>query len=298
MSQPADADTPPATPTPPDELFVIGSDARALHAIAAIAPGLSEPELKVAIHLTKIRDRHHNTALASSREIAEATKVARSNVVRAIDSLNFKCHLSTRQGSGQKASAHRLNFLFITAIASGPTVGPLAQTSLPLQEPQWSYSETTSRDHNPPLDIDTSDSILDRVFTARPNTFQRSALESVRGHAYKWLLLQRGMQHAQPPDLVMAAQLATAAGGCAAAEDWIRTHLVDKQADNCGYLLSWMIHQLHGINATATRKRRREIHLAAKSSPIGHTPTPDAPADPEFQDSLVQQATARVKTLR
>jgi len=56
----------------------------------------------------------------SSRNIAKATKLARSAVVRAIDSLtNRQLLLTTRQGTATRPSAYQLNFL-LTAKMGGP----------------------------------------------------------------------------------------------------------------------------------------------------------------------------------
>jgi hypothetical protein len=296
MNQPADDGSPSPTPAPTDDqLFVIGSDAQAFRSLAALAPGLSEAELRTCLHLASIQDPVHHSVRASSRDIAEATRLARANVVRAIDSLNRKCLITTRQGGGQTASAHLLNWVQTTPIStkgSGLTARPLAQTTLDLQAAEWSRSETTSPSHNgPSISID-SDSILDRVLTARPQHFQKSQLEAVKGYAYKWLLIQRGKQHAQPPDDHVCARLIAAAGGAVHACDWIRDHLADKQAETPEYLVRWMLEKIHGIPPHTARRRNAELRAVQR--------TPAAPDAGDSTEDLQQQiaAIARSKSIR
>ncbi len=48
----------------------MGSDAQAFRSLAALAPGLSEAELRLALYLASIQDPATHTAKASSRQIA------------------------------------------------------------------------------------------------------------------------------------------------------------------------------------------------------------------------------------
>jgi hypothetical protein len=152
------------------------------------------------------------------------------------------------------------------------------------------------------LDIEKYDSILDRTLTARPQHFQRSELDAVKGYAYKWLTLQRGRANAPPPDDIVAAQIATAAGGAARAIDWIRDHLQDRQAENCAYLVSALLQQLHSIAPPTVRRRRAELRVvrrgsesSAKDGSEAHT---SRQPKPDLSDSLLKQAVANCKTLR
>ena len=72
-------------------------DSQALRSLIALAPGLTEAELKVCLYLAGIQDPEHHSCRASSREIAEKTRLARANVVRAIDTLNARraCYAPT-----------------------------------------------------------------------------------------------------------------------------------------------------------------------------------------------------------
>jgi hypothetical protein len=105
------------------------------------------------------------------------------------------------------------------------------------------------------------DNPLDRILTARPQHFQRSHLDQIRGYAYKWLLLQRGRSQAPPPDDYVCARLIAAAGSPDAACSWILDHLQDYQAETCEYLVIWMMDKLHGFDRTTIKTRRAQLKL-------------------------------------
>ena len=94
--------------------------------IAAIAKGLSKAELHVLIELTsRAEQAGGHDANASSRELAEATGLARSSVQLALDSLHKKGIILSDSGTASKAAMHRLLFLDAVEIQSGgSTFGP------------------------------------------------------------------------------------------------------------------------------------------------------------------------------
>jgi len=210
-------------------------------------------------------------------------------VQRALDSLTRRCLIATRQGAGHRASTYLLNFTTTARFGSGPTVGPLAQTTLQFQDPQRPYSNATSQAKTT-LDIDKYDSILDRVLKARPNHFQASQLSQVRSYAYKWLIMQRGQANAQAPDAQVCARIATAAGGVSTACDWIRDHLEDRQAETCEYLVTWMLQKIHGYAPAAAKRRRAELRAIAGGS--------QAPAEPADTAAILRTAVTQVKGIR
>ena len=211
---------------------------------------------------------HTKTAAASSRQIEAATRVERKSVQRGLDALARRCLIATRQGGGKTPSRYQLNWTQTAVFPSGVTMTPLdlelsAEVASPERhpsEPQGALDIDRSIDE---ISIEPSPSILDRTLTARPQHFQRSELDHVRGFAYKWLLLQRGQQHAQPPDTTTAAQLITAAGGVYRASDFIRDNLRDRQAENCQYLVVMMLQKIHGIAPPTTKRRRAELRSVA-----------------------------------
>jgi hypothetical protein len=267
--------------------------AQALGALAAIAPGLSEAELRVAIYLISIQDPQHHTCRASSRQIAEATRVARSNVKRAIDSLTRRSLIATREGNATTTSAYRLNFTQAVTIRGGLTAGPPLQLNLSGVGSQQAHpSEPVF-----PLDIDKDfDSIIDRTLTARPQHFQRSHLDAVKSYAFKWLTLQRGKANAAPPDDTTCAQILTAAGSLPNAIDWILQHLTDRQAETCMYLVSALLQQLHGIAPPTVKRRRAELRaVTRRGEPAEAAPEP---TQQEFPEEMLHQAIAGVKNFR
>lgn len=91
--------------------------------IAAVAKGLSKAELHVLIELTsRAEQAGGHDANASSRELAEATGLARSSVQLAVDSLHKKGIILSDSGTASKAAMHRLLFLDAVEVQSG---GPI-----------------------------------------------------------------------------------------------------------------------------------------------------------------------------
>jgi hypothetical protein len=275
------------------------SDAQAFRSLAALAPGLSEAELRVALYLASIQDAGTHTAQASSREIEAATRVARRNVQRALDSLARRCLVVARRGGAKTGAFYLLNWTQTTALRSGVMTTPLVQPELPGVASQRRHPLAPDG----PLDrIDIDhDSIIDRVLTARAQHFQTSELNLVRGFAYKWLTLQRGQEHAQAPDGTICAQIITAAGGAGRAVAWITERLQDRQAESCAYLVSWMLEKLHGVAPPAVKRRRAELRVVQRSAALESSAAPGSPApdpDPEFSAEIARQAVAGVHKLR
>jgi hypothetical protein len=265
--------------------------------LVVIAPGLSEAELRTALYLASIQDPEHHTARASSRQIAEATRVSRSNIQRALDGLARRSLIATRQGSATAAAAYLLNWTQTTGFPGGLTAGPPPQLKLPGVASQQGHPSARAE-----IDIDPiSDSILDRVLTARPQHFQASELTTVRSYAYKWLLLQRGQENAQAPDEQLCAQIAAAAGSVNAAVNFIYDHMADRQAETAAYLVTWILQKLHGIAPAVLRRRRAELRLVGTADnpapPSSADPAPAA-ADRQFAAHLVAQAVHGAKTFR
>ena len=97
-----------------------------LKRIASITKGLTKAELHVLIELAARLDAEGGlTAMASSRDLAEQTGLARASVQTAIDSLNRRGFLHSDAGSAIRPAGHRLMFLeLVENSISGPTAGP------------------------------------------------------------------------------------------------------------------------------------------------------------------------------
>ena len=103
-----------------------------LKRIAFIAKGLTKAELHVLVELASRLDAEDGlTAMASSRDLAGQTGLARASVQTAIDSLNRKGFLYTDSGTPTRPAAHRLRFLELVEISvSGPTAEPQVAQNL------------------------------------------------------------------------------------------------------------------------------------------------------------------------
>lgn len=89
--------------------------------IAAAAKGLSKAELHVLIELaSRAEAAGGHDALASSRELAEETGLARASVQAAIDKLNRSGLINSDAGAATRSAMHRLLFLDAVEIQAEP----------------------------------------------------------------------------------------------------------------------------------------------------------------------------------
>ena len=96
----------------------------ALQRIATLAASLKEAELRTLLELTR-RANQNQQCRESSRQIAEATGLSRSNVVAAIDALCQRGLISSDGGSATRAATYTLEFLRTAVLpVRGPIAGP------------------------------------------------------------------------------------------------------------------------------------------------------------------------------
>ena len=112
--------------------MVIGSG---FEALADLAPGLNGGELKVLIELSRRQLRGKSGARISSRELAKACRIGRSNAQAAIDVLTAKKHIYMRQGTPTTPATYHVN-IFETVKMGGPISGPPPAQSGPVSGPQ------------------------------------------------------------------------------------------------------------------------------------------------------------------
>ncbi len=75
--------------------------------VAQLAPTLKEAELRTLLYLTSAALAKGQTSIrASSREIAEATRCGRRNVVRTLDALSERGLIAARQGTATTAATY------------------------------------------------------------------------------------------------------------------------------------------------------------------------------------------------
>jgi DNA-binding transcriptional MocR family regulator len=94
--------------------------------IAAVAKGLNKGELHVLIELaSRGESAGGHDAMASSRDLAEQTGLARSSVQLALDALHRKGLIHSNAGSSTRSTLHRMLFLdAVEADSGGPNFMP------------------------------------------------------------------------------------------------------------------------------------------------------------------------------
>lgn len=304
------------------------TDRRSL--MAQLARGLKEAELRVLLALDALDPGPpvHGVRI-SSRKLAELAGIARSNVVKALDSLDTRAIITIRQGTATKAAGILLNYAKTVPIERGPVVGP-----------PRSQNETTPvlfQDHPGPVlgppggptvrppptenkgltgaadrvDI-SNDSIrlIDRLLKANPKRIEPAKIETARRwlHGYQAKLGRERDPH--PPDDRIVAQFLSIA-------DWpiLERLLYDLMAERKepGYSYAWFVsvalQRIHGVQPATLKARRAELRVVK----AGHTAEPPQPqqqplepdnsepataeADPGFSENLVRAASAGVKGL-
>jgi DNA-binding MarR family transcriptional regulator len=104
---------------------------RAFALIAYLSPGLGEAELKVLICLTR-RFAPNPSAIGikggqvSSRKLAEETKLARPNVLKALNSLSGRNIIAIRPGTATEPATYYLTYLRVARMGGIETIPPLA----------------------------------------------------------------------------------------------------------------------------------------------------------------------------
>lgn len=290
-------------PTADTPIYVIGARANALMSLAALAPGLGEAELKVALHLASIEDPVHHSAKASSRQIAGATRLSRSNVQRALDSLNRRRLIAIREGTATRAAAYLLNFTQTTAFRGGPAVGPPpAQMALPggpaAGPPVWATippesDGVASQQGHPfqpvaPVDISIEPiSIIDRLLSSRPNHFDKATLAQAEKWVHGYMAKFSPIPNPHPPDPYILAQLLAVAD--LPTIEWLISELMVERKPP-GQTYAWFVtvalQRIHGIQPQVLKARRAALRIARR--PQAPEPTQD---NLEFAGDLIADLT-------
>lgn len=250
--------------------------------LATMAPGLTDAELRVALFLWSVADQTTNIVVASSRQVAAGTRLARSNVVRAIDSLTRRCFITTRQGTATRSSTYRLNW---------PALQPLPGVVLQQDHPpvQNLPGVVLRQDHpsEPPIDVfDSSidpEGIIDRMLRARPTHFPKSDLAKLREwiHGYQAKFGRAPNPH--PPDDFLLAQLLA----LAPLDKLINlTYDLMGERKEPGSSWAWWttvaLQRIHGITPQQTKARRAQLRVVRHPQ----TNTPDQAAQDDIQAQI------------
>ena len=292
---------------------------RAFAIIAELAPTLGEAELRVLIEITRqFGATEHKSGRISSRKLAEATKLARPNTQKALDSLNEKKIIATRDGTATSAADHALTYLRITQMGGSFTMPPLASkqsqggsfTMPPLASKQSQGGIVTMP---PPIEeharagasIDSiePDSIIDRCLRAREKHFKPAELERAKQLIWGYQLKFGPDHNSHPPDGDILAQFLAVA-------EWHRLEAMVynelmPDREKPGYKYSWYVtvalQKIHGIKPAILKARRAELRIVRPPPPaaIAGEQQPlelraDEPeTDPQFGRELMGEVIAR-----
>ena len=258
-----------------------------LQRLAVLAPTLKEAELRVLTYLTAEDERsQHQGVRASSRQIAKACNLARSNVVPALDDLATRGLIAIRQGTATRAAAYMLRFLDVAQM-SGPAVGPgIIPGGLVTGPPPDLFQDHPGPGSGPPstenaalpratpaVDIDgvlTLEGIIDRLHRASPKTIEPDTLIAARRflHGYMAKLAtdevrRQGPPH--PPDDKIVAQflaMGDGVGGWPRLQNLLYELMAEKKTPySYGWFLAVAAQRIHGVSPSALKQRRAELRL-------------------------------------
>lgn len=283
-----------------------------LERVAGRAPALSGAELKVLLHLATLTENlPEHTVRISQREIADATKVSRSNVALAIEKLIRLRDVTWTKGTATEPSRFTVN-LFSTVFMGGPKIGPPpAQVDLFQDHPSpkgWSQNRTTvdliqdqggpvlgpPSAENAPLaaatarvdfDLDFK-SLIDRLLSAKPQNQNPTEMAEAR----KWLWgyaskLGLDPNPHPPPDTIVAQFLSVA--------PWpqLLQLFYDLMAERkvpgenyTAWFVAVAMQRIHGVKPELLRQARAEFKIVRKQR--GELP------DPEHARELLDQVNA------
>jgi hypothetical protein len=246
-----------------------------LKQIAAIAKGLSKAELHVLIELaSRAESAGGHDALASSRELAEQTGLARSSVQLAIDLLHRKGLIHSDAGAATRSAMHRLIFLDAVenaagGLKTGPEVAHISGQGGPAFKPLSNgNSGTCEHEHienaSAPADSiekNDFDKVIDRLQKSKKSDFDDAIFEEARNliasHHAKFA--REGSQIVGLPDDQITAQFLAIA-------EWprlsnlLRDLISERKASghSYGWYVTVALQRLHGISPDRVRQLREE----------------------------------------
>ena len=267
-----------AAPPQPGEYLLSAAASAALQHLAALAPTLKEAELRVLIHLTGAALASGRTDVrASSRDIADDCKCSRRNVQHALDGLNERGLIATRQGHATKAAAYCLRFLDVTQMGGAATTPPLPQGgATPTPQVALFRLHPGAESAPPPTDstplpaapsaLDINPDrreLLDRVLSAKSKDQPRDLLqlfaETVNVYAERL-----GRHYTHRPDVECCAQLIAACG----TKDGLNSLIIEmsrlrkQPGESPMWWVTVALQRFHGIDAKVTAARRAELKAA------------------------------------
>jgi DNA-binding FadR family transcriptional regulator len=297
----------------------------ALERIAALAPDLKESEVRVLIEMSRrVATTSSHTVTISTRDLAEATKVSRSNIKPAITSLNKRGIITSDKGSATVAATHELKFLKTVRLLRGPVTGPPQSQQVglfqaqggPVMSPpvdllQAQGGPTPSPPHiqraeradtSSNFDFDSIQENIDRHFArllkAKPNDYDAARLKNAEEEMHGYQAKFGRLPNPHPPDAQLCAQLLAVA-------EWPRLkHMFydlmaerKKPGESYAWYVTVAVQRCWSITPEQQRKYREQFALiksgqrrpAAKAAAVASCATP-APAPTEFGVGDLQAA--------
>jgi hypothetical protein len=301
---------------------------RAFEVLAQLAPTLKEAELRVLIALARLfATSEHQSGRISSRKLAEAAKLARPNVQKAIDSLADRNIIATREGTATSPAGYALTFLRTTQIGGSFTMPPPQEIHSGVAskksqggigtEPQEALFQSQGGSFTMPpphpgqqqgdagarVDSIDSDSIIDRLLKASPKAFTQGELTEARRWVHGYQLKYGREQNAHPPDDKILAQLLTAAP-LPRLIALIHELMGDRKEPGGQY--SWYVtvalQRIHGVKPETLKARRAALRIVRTAAPPAITgeqqimdQLTNPGADPDFQRAMLAELNARRK---
>lgn len=296
--------------------YLLSAASDAICRLVALAPKLTEAELRILLHLCPLAVKDEwRTAQASLRDIAVATGCARSNIRAALRRLSTRKLITVRTGKPNRPTAIILQFLKTVELGGSmadPPAPPGGSTANPpggpttIPPPLLGVSATIPRTGptaDPPatetkgledgnrsaFDIDYDPiQIIDRLLTARPSDFPADRRRDARRwlHGYQAKMSRDRSTAEKPPDEKLIAQFLSVA-------EWPRLEamlydlLAERQEPGSRYAwyVSVALQRIHGIQPEALRAAR-EAKKSGTAPPrlrvVKPPPREPDPAPPEL----------------
>ena len=290
--------------------------ADALQRIQTLAKTLGGASLRVLLELAGRAPGAPFSAAASTRELAEATGLSRSNVVAGLGELLNRNLVQKTAGTATKSSGYRLVFLEVAVLpGGGPTAGPpvLNQVDLfqahpgpnlgppldllqaqggPIAGPPPNQESTTSShpsmEHARGARIEnyssSTEQVLDRVLKATEKKVNDEEREWAREWLYGYMRKFGPEREPHPPDTLIIAQLLAIAPRArleALLTSMFKARL--RAGRNYAWFVAVALDRIHGLKFESLGERRSELELVRKPRPAPAEQQPLLAADPVQQ---------------
>lgn len=257
------------------------------------------------LELLRRQQRSPNGVRASSRDLASACKVSRSNVQHAVDALASRSLITTREGTATSPATHRVN-ITETARMGGPATGPppgvAAAPPLALFQGHPGPLTGPPPTENTPLtaaaaalSISSASALLiDRVLSAKAKDFDQAIVSHFRAwlHGYMSKLgrddRNQPIKDPHPPTDDLVAQFLAIADPRRLGT-MLDSLLLDRQTCySYGWFVTVALQRVHGIHF----REQKEIRAALVDVKRQQRYAADAPTQAELLEGIRAAAEA------